>query len=196
MISQLIHRSLAIPPCPISRGLLWPPQRFWRPYYTPIRSFSAARIQCEQKGKDAAVVKSGPTVAELNGSSSKNQKPDVLAQASLSTQEQRKEGWAIMKEMAKYLWPKDNMSIKIRVGVSLTLLVGAKRPSSFLLQKYRRFSECGLYGDWRHCMGGCWVCYYCVWRGTDRSNAVARSSECDFCERSPDGYTTSGMQRL
>ncbi|KAF8424073.1 hypothetical protein EV426DRAFT_600462 [Tirmania nivea] len=122
---MLIHRSLAIPPCSISRGLPRPPQRCWRPYYTPIRSFNAARVLYEQKGKDAAAVKVGPTVAEPTGSKL-NEKPAVLAQASLSTKEQRKEDWAIMKEMAKYLWPKDSMSIKIRVGVSLALLIGAK----------------------------------------------------------------------
>ena len=108
MISQrLIRRSLAISPCSIYRGcrLLWPPQRFWKPHNISIRSLNTTRVLCEQKGKDAAA-KSGPTAAEQNGSKPKNKKPDVLAQASLSTTEQRKADWAIMKEMAKYLWPK------------------------------------------------------------------------------------------
>ncbi|RPB25735.1 iron-sulfur cluster transporter ATM1 [Terfezia boudieri ATCC MYA-4762] len=120
---RLIHHSLAISPYSVSLGLLRPPQRCCRP---SIRSFNAARVLYEQKGKDAAVVKSRHTVTELDDLKYKTKKPDVLAQASLSTKEQRKEDWAIMKEMAKYLWPKDNMSIKIRVGVSLALLVGAK----------------------------------------------------------------------
>jgi len=104
MISQrLIHRSLAISPCSISPGLLRPPQRCWRPYYTSIRNFNTARVLYEQKGKDAAIAKSGPTEPS---SSKPTKKPNILTQASLSTKEQRKEDWAIMKEMAKYLWPK------------------------------------------------------------------------------------------
>ncbi|KAL2889830.1 Iron-sulfur clusters transporter ATM1, mitochondrial [Ceratocystis lukuohia] len=43
-----------------------------------------------------------------------------------STQEQRKADWAIVKEMAHYLWPKDSMSTKFRVGLAVSLLVGAK----------------------------------------------------------------------
>jgi len=107
MISQqLIHRSLVISPYSISRALLRPPQRCWKPYYTSIRSFSAVKVLSQQKGRDAAAVESGPKVAEPNASKLGSKKPDVLAQASLSTKEQRKTDWAIMKEMAKYLWPK------------------------------------------------------------------------------------------
>jgi ATP-binding cassette subfamily B (MDR/TAP) protein 7 len=51
---------------------------------------------------------------------------DPLAMDQKTNQEQRKADWAIMKEMAKYLWPKDSYGTKVRVGVSLALLVGAK----------------------------------------------------------------------
>ncbi|KAH8727796.1 iron-sulfur clusters transporter-like protein atm1 [Phaeosphaeriaceae sp. PMI808] len=54
-------------------------------------------------------------------------KPDPLLQEqSLSNQAQRKADWAIMKEMTKYLWPKDSMGTRLRVGLSVGLLVGAK----------------------------------------------------------------------
>lgn len=54
-------------------------------------------------------------------------KPDpLLAEQTLSTKEQRKADWAIMKEMSKYLWPRDNMGTRARVGLSVGLLVGAK----------------------------------------------------------------------
>lgn len=43
-----------------------------------------------------------------------------------SNQEQRKADWAIMKEMTKYIWPKNNVGTKVRVGGSLILLIGAK----------------------------------------------------------------------
>jgi ATP-binding cassette subfamily B (MDR/TAP) protein 7 len=44
----------------------------------------------------------------------------------LSNKEQRKADWAIMKEMSAYLWPKDNLGTRLRVGLSVGLLVGAK----------------------------------------------------------------------
>lgn len=51
---------------------------------------------------------------------------DPLALDQKTNQEQRKADWAIMKEMVKYLWPKDSYGTKVRVGISLALLVGAK----------------------------------------------------------------------
>ncbi|KAH8673494.1 iron-sulfur clusters transporter atm1 [Xylariales sp. PMI_506] len=51
---------------------------------------------------------------------------DPLAIADKSAPEQRKADWAIMKEMAHYLWPKDSLSTKLRVGLAVVLLVGAK----------------------------------------------------------------------
>lgn len=50
----------------------------------------------------------------------------LLNEHLVSNKEQRKADWAIMKEMARYLWPKDNMGTKVRVGLSLGLLIGAK----------------------------------------------------------------------
>ncbi|OAA50514.1 transporter ATM1 precursor [Metarhizium rileyi] len=51
---------------------------------------------------------------------------DPLAMPDKSTREQRKADWAIMKEMSRYLWPKDNYGTKIRVGLAVSLLIGAK----------------------------------------------------------------------
>lgn len=51
---------------------------------------------------------------------------DPLATPEKSTQEQRKADWAIMKEMSRYLWPKDSLSTKFRVGLAVSLLIGAK----------------------------------------------------------------------
>jgi ATP-binding cassette subfamily B (MDR/TAP) protein 7 len=54
-------------------------------------------------------------------------KPDPLFNEQVATnKEQRKADWAIMKEMSKYLWPKDNLGTRARVGLSVGLLVGAK----------------------------------------------------------------------
>lgn len=51
---------------------------------------------------------------------------DPLALDDKTNKEQRKADWAIMKEMAQYLWPKDSFGTRARVGLALTLLVGAK----------------------------------------------------------------------
>lgn len=39
-----------------------------------------------------------------NATATKNK--DLLSEASIGVKEQRRADWAIMKEMAKYLWPK------------------------------------------------------------------------------------------
>ncbi|KAH7354595.1 P-loop containing nucleoside triphosphate hydrolase protein [Pyrenochaeta sp. MPI-SDFR-AT-0127] len=50
----------------------------------------------------------------------------LLQEHALTNKEQRKADWAIMKEMSQYLWPKDNLGTRFRVGLSVGLLVGAK----------------------------------------------------------------------
>ncbi|KAK1767357.1 iron-sulfur clusters transporter ATM1 [Phialemonium atrogriseum] len=51
---------------------------------------------------------------------------DPLAGVEKSAQDQRKADWAIMKEMSRYLWPKDSLDAKLRVCLAVSLLVGAK----------------------------------------------------------------------
>ncbi|OAA59583.1 ABC transporter, transmembrane domain, type 1 [Niveomyces insectorum RCEF 264] len=53
---------------------------------------------------------------------------DPLATIDKSATEQRKADWAIMKEMSRYLWPsgKGSLDTKVRVGIAVALLVGAK----------------------------------------------------------------------
>lgn len=50
----------------------------------------------------------------------------LLAEHNVSSKEQRKADWAIVKDMAHYLWPKDDLGTRSRVGLSVALLVGAK----------------------------------------------------------------------
>ena len=52
--------------------------------------------------------------------------PTLLAEQTVTNKEQRKADWAIIKEMSHYLWPKDNLGTRFRVGLSVALLVGAK----------------------------------------------------------------------
>lgn len=50
----------------------------------------------------------------------------LLAERTVSDKEQRKADWAIIKDMAHYLWPKNDFGTRFRVGLSVGLLVGAK----------------------------------------------------------------------
>ena len=54
------------------------------------------------------------------------QKADPLDRPALSNKEQRRADFAILREMAQYLWPRGDIGTKVRVGSALTLLVGAK----------------------------------------------------------------------
>ncbi|KAL3492395.1 P-loop containing nucleoside triphosphate hydrolase protein [Aspergillus germanicus] len=67
-------------------------------------------------------VSSGPRKPE-NAAATKK---DLLSESTIANKEQRKADWAIMREMAKYLWPKGDWGTKLRVGTALSLLVGAK----------------------------------------------------------------------
>lgn len=51
---------------------------------------------------------------------------DPLAQVDKSASDQRKADWAIMKEMSRYLWPKDSPGTKFRVALAVGLLIGGK----------------------------------------------------------------------
>lgn len=50
----------------------------------------------------------------------------LLGERNLTNKEQRKADWTIVKEMTKYLWPKDNYGTRFRVGLSVALLLSAK----------------------------------------------------------------------
>ena len=58
--------------------------------------------------------------------------PSLLAEQTVSNKEQRKADWAIIKDMAQYLWPKDDFGTRFRVSLSIALLVGAKVPINHL----------------------------------------------------------------
>ncbi|KAK6516606.1 Iron-sulfur clusters transporter atm1, mitochondrial [Arthrobotrys conoides] len=50
----------------------------------------------------------------------------LLASMDASKSAQRKADWAILKDMVHYIWPKDNLGTRVRVGLALGLLIGAK----------------------------------------------------------------------
>jgi ATP-binding cassette subfamily B (MDR/TAP) protein 7 len=100
------------------------------PLYHGIRVFTSplhrkdVHGQRPAPGSKAAVE---ATKAATEPAKTKAVKTDPLLQEqTLTNKEQRKADWAIMKEMSRYLWPKDNLGTRFRVGLSVGLLVGAK----------------------------------------------------------------------
>ncbi|ORY67161.1 P-loop containing nucleoside triphosphate hydrolase protein [Pseudomassariella vexata] len=102
-----LHLSIRKHPTPLSTNF----QRLFGHYSSktePPKNASTARDDSAKKATGA-------------------QKSDnPLAAIEKTAQEQRKADWAIMKEMSRYLWPKDSFSTKMRVGLAVVLLVGAK----------------------------------------------------------------------
>jgi ATP-binding cassette, subfamily B (MDR/TAP), member 7 len=75
---------------------------------------------------EESVGKTPETVRRAAPAEPATARKDPLALEQKTNQEQRNADWAIMKEMVRYLWPKDSYGTKVRVGISLSLLVGAK----------------------------------------------------------------------
>lgn len=65
-------------------------------------------------------------VAAAKKNSSSSRKDPLLAEQTVSNKEQRKADWAIIKDMSKYLWPKNDFGTRFRVGLSVALLISAK----------------------------------------------------------------------
>jgi ATP-binding cassette subfamily B (MDR/TAP) protein 7 len=101
------------------------------PLHHGIRVFTSSPLhrkdahgQRPKPGSKPAIEAAKPAA---DAAATKAAKSDPLLQEQvLTNKEQRKADWAIMKEMSAYLWPKDNMGTRFRVGISLGLLVGAK----------------------------------------------------------------------
>ncbi|OJJ98033.1 hypothetical protein ASPACDRAFT_80144 [Aspergillus aculeatus ATCC 16872] len=92
---------------------------------TPPASKNPTSPTAVQPGA-ANATQASTTAPENQNATTTPKKKDLLSEATLATKEQRKADWAIMKEMAKYLWPKDDWGTKLRVGSALSLLIGAK----------------------------------------------------------------------
>ncbi|GAB7341178.1 hypothetical protein MBLNU457_7473t2 [Dothideomycetes sp. NU457] len=89
----------------------------------------ARTIQHETEQK----VDKANNVAEVKPETVQTEKPagpastdSFMAEQTVSNKEQRKADWAIIKDMAQYLWPKNDFGTRFRVGLSVALLVGAK----------------------------------------------------------------------
>ncbi|KAI2616711.1 iron-sulfur clusters transporter ATM1 [Hypoxylon sp. NC1633] len=135
--------SRACGPCPSRFGVNWPQPGQWlaSPSHSGTRVFATSqrlqplrRSQRTHSQGPSSTLKIDPSVAKFSSNASNlpnTPKPpstpkDPLAAIDKSAQEQRKADWAIMKEMAHYLWPKGSMDTKLRVSLAVALLVGAK----------------------------------------------------------------------
>ena len=118
MIPRLLSRTtLQCPRCSFIQAQTrpsWLPQRP-AAYLQPFRTSPPARKPTPAKPQDAQIQ-----------AKAQAPKADPLAQPEKSAQEQRKADWAIMREMTRYLWPRDSYSTKLRVGLAVALLVGGK----------------------------------------------------------------------
>ncbi|KAL7787439.1 P-loop containing nucleoside triphosphate hydrolase protein [Trichoderma ceciliae] len=144
MIPRILPRaSLACPRCSVAKAHSLPPWLLQRPIAAiqrPLRTSAASRHE-QTPASIPESLKNAPTssrtppaeatlaaAASLSAPKEAAKKPnnDPLATVDKSTAEQRKADWAIMKEMSRYLWPKGEVGTKVRVGLSVALLVGAK----------------------------------------------------------------------
>lgn len=139
LASRLCQRAAASRPCILTHNpscllrttprsrVLWQAKRVF--VSTPQHRKVDARIQVGQQ--DATEQKQVEQDA-TNPKDAKQVKPTatkndpLLAEQTVSNKEQRKADWAIIRDMAHYLWPKDDVWTRFRVGLSVGLLVGAK----------------------------------------------------------------------
>ncbi|RGP62771.1 iron-sulfur clusters transporter atm1, mitochondrial [Fusarium sporotrichioides] len=125
MIPQLLQRSSRA--CPRYNPALYrlSTASQHRPGLTQTFWTSAPRREQPRTPTDSKSTTAKPsTVFPANKQPTKQNDP--LATVEKSAPEQRKADWAIMKEMTRYLWPKDDWGTKLRVGLAVSLLIGAK----------------------------------------------------------------------
>lgn len=116
---RLSHPSLAFSRISTCQQSIRPAVRVFTT--SPWRSKDDTRVNTAQQETKvtAAEPTKTPTVQ-------KEKQPSLLAEQTVSNKEQRKADWAIIKDMAHYLWPKDDFGTRFRVSLSIALLVGAK----------------------------------------------------------------------
>ncbi|KAJ4004935.1 Iron-sulfur clusters transporter atm1, mitochondrial [Fusarium irregulare] len=124
MIPQLLQRSSRA--CPrYNPALFRLSAASQRPRLTQTFWTSAPRREQPRTPTDSKSKTATPS-AVFPAKKQPTKQNDPLATTEKSATEQRKADWAIMKEMTRYLWPKDDWGTKLRVGLAVSLLVGAK----------------------------------------------------------------------
>ncbi|KFH48359.1 Iron-sulfur clusters transporter-like protein [Hapsidospora chrysogenum ATCC 11550] len=144
MIPRLLHRpALQCPRCTVAAGQGRPSWLAQRPVTSakPFRTSAAIRREHRPPTTGPATTKIPPATPPKSkvaaaAAAAAGKKPSEKTQGKSdggnlntpekSTAEQRKADWAIMKEMSRYLWPKDSLGTKLRVSLAVGLLVGGK----------------------------------------------------------------------
>ncbi|KAK1962619.1 ABC transporter [Colletotrichum sublineola] len=131
----MIVRAVTRAPLACPRGITH--TQFCRPPWLPQSPRAPIRI-FQTSAPSRRDQQNNPATTKLGDGENKTWKAEPLAKAKTaatadplalpekSAQEQRKADWAIMKEMSRYLWPKDSISTKVRVALAVSLLIGAK----------------------------------------------------------------------
>ncbi|WEW60629.1 Iron-sulfur clusters transporter atm1, mitochondrial [Emydomyces testavorans] len=135
--AQLAYRFVSVNPPARCIGSLPLPQAHV-PLGSRMRLFTTRSALLNKQKIDGrtTIAAEEPHKVQVHGRASENKsggssepaakKPDLLSETTVTRKEQRGADWAIMKEMTKYLWPKDDWGTKLRVGVALSLLIGGK----------------------------------------------------------------------
>ena len=108
------------PPSPLPNKRIFASTPRHRKADTRIASETQAKQIPKESVKPESTEKAQPAEPEPT------QKDALLSEQTKSNKEQRKADWRIIKDMSQYLWPKDDMGTRFRVGLSVALLVGAK----------------------------------------------------------------------
>jgi ATP-binding cassette subfamily B (MDR/TAP) protein 7 len=133
----MIIRGLCRASCLTARAATKQPQIWVRPglrvftktaqnHKDDRKSTIAVQAQRQPRAADMIPGTKPETAQKPDPASPTTTRKDPLALADKSNKEQRKADWAILREMAQYLWPKDNLGTKARVVVAVVLLVGSK----------------------------------------------------------------------
>lgn len=150
MIPRILPRAaLACPRSSVAKAHslpLWLAQKPIAALHRPLRTSAACRYDrtpspvpeslkpaptspnASSAGTTAASAAAATAASSAKDAAKKpnNVAADPLATVEKSNTEQRKADWAIMKEMSRYLWPKGDVGTKVRVGLAVALLIGAK----------------------------------------------------------------------
>ncbi|KAH8595254.1 iron ABC-transporter-like protein [Bisporella sp. PMI_857] len=135
----MIIRSLQRASCSASRGLSRQPKP-WVRSELGLRVFTktsnlakdslkgtiAAQAHREPRAADNVPGTKPESAEKVAPATPITTRKDPLALGDKSNKEQRKADWAILKEMAQYLWPKDSFGTRARVLVAVSLLIGSK----------------------------------------------------------------------
>ncbi|KAG9946499.1 ABC transporter-like protein, partial [Aureobasidium melanogenum] len=122
---KLAHPSLAFSRISTCQQSIRPTVRVFTT--SPWRLKDDSRVKTAQpETKVTAAEPTKTTNVQKEKAAGPAKQPSLLAEQTVSNKEQRKADWAIIKDMAQYLWPKDDFGTRFRVSLSIALLVGAK----------------------------------------------------------------------